>query len=92
MSECEIGQIVRSKAGRDKDRWMLIVGIDDDYVFLADGDLRKISRPKRKKIKHITKTQTVITSIQKDLLSNKKIQNAEIRKLLEPWQNKTRRD
>lgn len=92
MSECEIGQIVRSKAGRDKDRWMLIVGIDGDYVFLADGDLRKISRPKRKKIKHITKTQTVITSIQKDLLSNKKIQNAEIRKLLEPWQNKTRRD
>ncbi len=92
MSECEIGQIVRSKAGRDKDRWMLIVGIDGDYVFLADGDLRKISRPKRKKIKHITKTQSVITSIQKDLLSNKKIQNAEIRKLLEPWQNKTRRD
>ena len=76
MSECEIGQIVRSKAGRDKDRWMLIVGIDGDYVFLADGDLRKISRPKRKKIKHITKTQSVITSIQKDLLSNKKIQNA----------------
>lgn len=92
MSECEIGQIVRSKAGRDKDRWMLIVGIDGDYVFLADGDLRKISRPKRKKIKHITKTQSVITSIQKDLLSNKKIQNAEIRKRLEPWQNKTRRD
>lgn len=92
MSECEIGQVVRSKAGRDKDRWMLIVGKEGDYVFLADGDLRKISHPKRKKIKHITKTQTVITSIQNDLLSNKKIQNAEIRKLLEPWQNKTRRD
>ncbi len=92
MSECEIGQIVRSKAGRDKDRWMLVVGIDGDYVLLADGDLRKISLPKRKKIKHITKTQTVITSIQKDILSNKKIQNAEIRKILEPWQNKTRRD
>ena len=92
MSECEIGQIVRSKAGRDKDRWMLVVGIDGVYVLLADGDLRKISLPKRKKIKHITKTQTVITSIQKDILSNKKIQNAEIRKILEPWQNKTRRD
>ena len=92
MSECEIGQIVRSKAGRDKDRWMLVVGIDGDYVLLADGDLRKISKKKKKKIKHITKTQTVITSIQKDILSNKKIQNAEIRKILEPWQNKTRRD
>ncbi len=92
MSECEIGQIVRSKAGRDKDRWMLVVGIDGEYVLLVDGDIRKISQPKRKKIKHIAKTQTVITSIQKDISSNKKIQNAEIRKILEPWQDKTRRD
>ena len=92
MNECEIGQIVRSKAGRDKGRWMLVVAMEGDYVFLADGDIRKISRPKQKKIKHVSKTQTVITSIQKDILSNKKIQNAEIRKILEPWQKKTRQD
>lgn len=45
-----IGQAVVSKAGRDRGRLFLVVEIlDDVYVNVADGDLRPIERPKKKK-------------------------------------------
>lgn len=48
------GQIVRSKAGRDKYRHHVIVEvIDNEYVTIADGKTRKIERPKKKKLKHL---------------------------------------
>jgi large subunit ribosomal protein L14e len=81
--EIEIGQIVRSKAGRDKGRLMIVVGIlDGDHVALCDGDLRKISAPKKKKKKHLAKTNKVMYHIKDRLLSGQKVQNAEIRKAL----------
>ena len=44
-----VGQLVKSVAGRDKNRWMIVVEvIDDDYVLVADGKSRKIERPKKK--------------------------------------------
>ncbi|MDD3840356.1 MAG: hypothetical protein PHP06_07245 [Clostridia bacterium] len=50
----KIGQLVLSKAGRDKGRYFLIWDIvDQDYVKIVDGDLRKIKKPKKKKIKHL---------------------------------------
>ncbi|MCI5674692.1 MAG: KOW domain-containing RNA-binding protein [Ezakiella sp.] len=49
------GQIVRSKAGRDKFRYFVIYEVlDDDYVTIVDGDLRKVDRPKKKKIRHLS--------------------------------------
>ena len=50
----ELGRLVVSRQGRDAGRPMLIVKvIDEDYVFVADGDLRKLSNPKKKKLKHL---------------------------------------
>lgn len=50
----EEGSVVISTAGRDKGRKMVVYRvIDPEYVLVVDGDLRKIERPKRKKIKHI---------------------------------------
>ncbi|MDO4753919.1 MAG: hypothetical protein Q4A41_02830 [Bacillota bacterium] len=52
----ERGSVVISLSGRDKGRKMVVVEIiDEDYVLVADGDLRKIEKPKRKKRKHIKK-------------------------------------
>ncbi len=54
------GQMVRSKAGRDKDRMFIIVDvIDDQYVTIVDGDLRRVEKPKRKKIRHLSKINKV---------------------------------
>lgn len=54
MIEKAVGRVARSKAGRDKGRYGLIVQIvDEEYVMVADGDLRKFNSPKKKKLKHL---------------------------------------
>ena len=48
------GQVVRSKKGRDEGKVYLIIDIiDDDFLLLVDGKLRKLDRPKKKKVKHL---------------------------------------
>lgn len=80
------GQVVKSKAGRDKSRVFVIVDIiDDSFVLIADGDLRKLSSPKKKKIKHLVIYNTVLEEFANMLKSNEKINDATVRKLLEPF-------
>lgn len=54
------GRLVRSKAGRDKTRTLAVLAVDGQMLLLADGNLRKIERPKRKKRKHVAPTATVL--------------------------------
>ena len=55
-----VGAIVRSLAGRDAKRVFMITALCEDssdgavYVYVADGNLRKVGKPKKKKIKHLT--------------------------------------
>lgn len=50
-----LGQLVVSLAGRDKDCICAVVGEADDegYVLIADGRIRKVEEPKKKKLKHL---------------------------------------
>ena len=50
-----VGSIVLSLAGRDGKRMFVVVAVDevDGYVYIADGKLRQIQHPKKKKSKHI---------------------------------------
>ena len=54
------GQIVCSKAGRDKGRFMVAVFEENGSVFVCDGKERPLQRPKRKNVKHIAFTSTVL--------------------------------
>jgi ribosomal protein L14E/L6E/L27E len=45
----EIGHVVRSAAGHDRGDLFMIVGIEGDYLLLADGKTRRTEKPKRKK-------------------------------------------
>lgn len=47
------GMFARSKAGHDKGSLYLIVKTEPEYVYLADGERRPLSKPKKKKWKHI---------------------------------------
>jgi len=55
-----IGKIVCSKAGRDKGYFMVVVKNEDDFVFVCDGKERPLERPKKKNIKHLQFTNTVL--------------------------------
>ena len=54
------GSLVYSRAGRDKGTLFLVIDEKDGYVYLTDGDTRRISKPKKKKLRHINKTNTVL--------------------------------
>ncbi|MDD6214893.1 MAG: KOW domain-containing RNA-binding protein [Firmicutes bacterium] len=54
------GSLVYSRAGRDKGGLFLVLAADEDNVYLADGVTRRVSKPKKKKRKHINKTNTVL--------------------------------
>ncbi|ADQ45861.1 hypothetical protein Calkro_0990 [Caldicellulosiruptor kronotskyensis 2002] len=86
--DLQIGQIVLSKMGRDKNRFFIIFDITDDgYVYLVDGKLRKIKKPKKKKIKHIAPTKFVSEEIKEKILK-KKLTDAEVAKVIEEFENR----
>lgn len=58
--EAVIGTIVRSAAGRDKGNFLVITAVEGDFVFVADGKERKLGKPKKKRLKHLKLTNTVI--------------------------------
>lgn len=82
--EIGIGDIVYSKAGRDAGHIFVVCGIiDRTFVFVADGKLRKIEKPKRKRIKHLKPTGLVLDEIKNKVQRGMKIGNADIRRALE---------
>ncbi|KMT21217.1 LSU ribosomal protein L14E [Clostridium cylindrosporum DSM 605] len=84
MGEITLGQIVHSRAGRDKDRYFIVVGIvSSEYVLLADGNLRKIGNPKKKKVKHLVLHDSLALEIKERLKDGKKVLDADLRKCLQ---------
>ena len=47
------GMLARSKAGHDKGDLYLIDRVEPEYAYLVDGSRRPLSKPKKKKWKHI---------------------------------------
>lgn len=58
----ETGRIVRSIAGRDCGRFFLVVDTDAQFAFVADGRMRLIEKPKRKKAKHLATTNAKVSA------------------------------
>ena len=80
--EC-IGRVVTSKAGRDKGRTFLIVGLcDENHVYLADGETRKLAAPKKKKLKHLRIEPVTADAIAAKLNEGARVFDAEIRKYI----------
>ncbi|KPU26781.1 hypothetical protein TR13x_08325 [Caloranaerobacter sp. TR13] len=85
-SDIQIGQVVRSKAGRDKGRVFVVIDIiDEKYVSIVDGDLRRLDKPKKKKIKHLIVYKTILKNIREKIEKGEKINNAYVRKSLKPF-------
>lgn len=53
-------QVVLSKAGKDSGSFYAILLEDGDFAYIADGRLRKVDKPKRKRKKHLAPTNTVL--------------------------------
>lgn len=83
MNTFVLGSVVYSKSGRDSGSYYVVTEIvDNDYVKIVDGVIRKIEKPKLKKIKHLKTKGDVLDKIGTKLANKDTIYNAEIRSAL----------
>lgn len=54
------GMIVKSNAGHDKERFYLVVRLENGFAYIADGKRRKLARPKRKNVSHLSSTKRIV--------------------------------
>ncbi len=83
-----VGQVVYSKSGHDKGDAFVILSVEGEYIYLADGKRRPLEKPKRKKIKHVQPTNYVNYVLQKMLEEKGYIVNADIVKVLKEYSEK----
>lgn len=82
MNRFTSGQLVISKSGRDKGRMFLVQAvIDEQFVHLVDGKLRRLDKPKRKKIIHLQATH-----YHSDILLNPQVNDAGVWKTIQSYQ------
>ena len=77
------GDLVYSLAGRDKDRILIVLEVlDENYVLLVDGSHSSIQKPKKKRIKHLKKTNMRAELVKRKLSQKEKVTNTDIRRIL----------
>ena len=74
-----VGELVRSLAGHDRDRYFLVIRRDGEFVWLCDGKSRKAVHSKRKKIKHVESTGIVCHWV---LENPERINNTSVKKAI----------
>lgn len=76
----EVGSVVTSRAGRDAGRPFLVIReLDQDFVLIADGGLRTMDRPKKKKRRHLKATGRKNEVLRNKLMGGEQISDEEIR-------------
>ena len=83
-----IGRYCVSRAGRDKGKTFIIVGLagDQEHVLICDGELRKIAKPKKKKPMHLRISLRGDDEIRATLVGGKTVQDAQVRKSIAKFQ------
>lgn len=83
------GMIVYSVAGRDKGKYFIVISVIENYVEIVDGKIRRLEKPKRKKMKHIKSTQRDSLYIMEKIQGNRKLTNVDIKKSLRDFLDST---
>ena len=68
------GLVVKSKAGRDKGCFFVVLDFDENYAIISDGKRRTILNPKKKKLKHLSVTGTKL--VESSMLTDRGIRKA----------------
>ncbi len=89
----QVGDLVISLTGRDKDRCFLVIEITKTRVKLIDGKTRKIDSPKTKNIKHIKKIFTTdLDGFVKNIKQGQIVSNKKVYKLIKTKKQKLQED
>ena len=74
------GSIVIAKAGRDKGNYFIVLSLDGIYAYICDGGIRKVTTPKKKKMKHLKSVEHIDDFISEKISSGGKVTNREVRR------------
>ena len=69
-----------SLAGRDKGRAFYVLDADDRYAFLVDGKIRRMEKPKRKKLKHVRLAIHADSHVAKKIRDGAAVLDSELRR------------
>ena len=75
-----ISDVVVSTAGHDQGEIFYVIGMDDEFLYLANGKDRTLDKPKRKKRKHVQKVLRSETRVALKISSGNKVLNSELRR------------
>lgn len=78
----EISDIVEAVSGRDRGEWFFVVGVEGEYIYLADGKGRTIEKPKKKKRRHVRFISECHSDTAEKLRGGQKVLNSELRRAL----------
>lgn len=56
----QIGQLVKDKQGKYKDKYFIVIKLENDFAYLSDGKLRKLDKLKKKNVKHLQKINIIM--------------------------------
>ncbi|BCJ92797.1 hypothetical protein acsn021_03660 [Anaerocolumna cellulosilytica] len=82
MVEKSFGSIAISKAGHDKGEIFVILKSDSEYVYLLDGIVRTLEKPKKKNKKHIQSVSYTDSSLLDKVAKHEKVTNEDIKRAI----------
>lgn len=80
--DIQAGNLVYSVAGRDSGNIFLVMKVENEFCYLADGKRRKVSNPKKKKLKHVKPAMKVAETLREKISLDLRPTNAEIRRCI----------
>lgn len=79
----DLSDVVISRCGRDSGKKFFVVGIDGDYALIADGKTRRLEKPKRKKLKHLSLLEHGKGRTAQKIATGERVSNGEMRRALQ---------
>ena len=79
------GMFAVSKAGHDKGKLYIIIEEENEYVYLADGRLKPVEAPKKKKKRHIQIIKATDETIAIYIEEKKQISNEVVKRAVKEY-------
>lgn len=82
--EVRPGQVVVSLAGRDRGRPFIVLKVlNERLVLVADGDLRKVNKPKKKNVRHLQARDGLSEKVAKKVVAAMTVTDQDLREALQ---------
>ncbi len=75
------GDVVLATAGKEKNQIFVVLKTDNNFAWLVDGKRLKLTKPKKKSLKHVQKASKIGFDVE-ELKSGQEKVNSSLRKFL----------